>query len=133
MARILELFGIPSSCGHVLTELSTMIQPSWVALHGMAHSIIELHEHLCHDKAVIHEVEVKAVTGFLFLDSKITVDADCSHEIKRHLLHGRKAMIKLHSILKSKDISLLTKVWIVKAIFPFSSHVQMSDLDHKQG
>ena len=133
MARILELFAIPSSCGHFLTELSTMIQPSWVALHGMAHSIIELHEHLCHDKAVIHEVEVKAVTGFLFLDSKITVDADCSHEIKRHLLHGRKAMIKLHSILKSKDISLLTKVWIVKAIFSFSSHVQMSDLDHKQG
>ena len=82
---------------------------------------------------MIHEVEVKAVTGFLFLDSKITVDADCSHEIKRHLLLGRKAMIKLNSILKSKDISLLTKVWIVKVIFSFSSHVQMSDLDHKQG
>ena len=133
MARILELFAIPSSCGHVLTELFTIIQLSWVALHGMAHSIIELHEHLCHDKAVIHEVQVEAVTGFLFLDSKITVDADCSHEIKRHLLLGRKAMTKHDSILKSKYISLLTKVWIVKAIFSFSSHVQMSDLDHKQG
>ena len=116
MARILELFAIPSSCGHVLTELSTMIQPSWVALHGMAHSIIELHEHLCHDKAVIHEVEVKAVTGFLFLDSKITVDADCSHEIKRCLLLGRKVLTNLDSILKSRDITLPTKVCIVKAM-----------------
>ena len=63
----------PLPVAHVLTELSTMIQPSWVAQHGMTHSIIELHEHLCHDKAVIHEVEVEAVTGFLFLGSKITV------------------------------------------------------------
>ena len=72
----------PLPVGHVLTELSTMIQPSRVALHGMAHSIIELHGHLCHDKVVIHEVEVKAGIGFLFLGSKITMDADCSHEIK---------------------------------------------------
>ena len=62
---------------------------------------------------------VKVVTDFLFLGSKITADADCSHEIKRRLLLGRKAMTNLDSVLKSKDIALLTKVLIVKAmIFP---------------
>ena len=59
------------------------------------------------------------VTDFIFLGSKITVDGDCSHEIKRHLLLGRKAMTKLDSILKSRDITLPTKVHIVKAmVFP---------------
>ena len=59
------------------------------------------------------------VTGFIFLGSKITADGDCSHEIKRHLLLGRKAMTSLDSILKSRDITLQTKVHIVKAIvFP---------------
>ena len=58
-------------------------------------------------------------TDFLSLGSKITADADCSHEIKRRLLLGRKAMTNLDSVLKSKDIALLTKVLIVKAmIFP---------------
>ena len=52
----------------------------------------------------------ETVTDFIFLDSKITVDGDCSHEIKRHLLLGRKAMTNLESILKSRDIILLTKV-----------------------
>ena len=62
---------------------------------------------------------MKVVTDFLFLGSKITADADCSHEIKRRLLLGRKAMTNLDSVLKSKDIALLTKVLIVKAmIFP---------------
>ena len=56
------------------------------------------------------------VTEFIFLDSKITVDNDCSHEIKRHLLPGRKAVTNLDSILKSRDIALLTKVHIVKAM-----------------
>ena len=56
---------------------------------------------------------------FLFLDPKITADSDCSHEIKRHLLLGRKAMTNLDSILKSRAITLLTKVHIVKAVvFP---------------
>ena len=56
---------------------------------------------------------------FIFLDSKITADSDCSHEIKRHLLLGRKAMINPHSILKSRDITLATKVRVVKAmVFP---------------
>ena len=53
---------------------------------------------------------MKAVTDFIFLSSKITVNGDCSHEIKRRLLLGRKAMTNLDSILKSRDITLLTKV-----------------------
>ena len=56
---------------------------------------------------------------FIFLGSKITADGDCSHEIKRHLLLGRKAMINLDSILQSRDITLLTKICLVKAmVFP---------------
>ena len=59
------------------------------------------------------------VRNFIFLGSKITADGDCSHEIKRHLLLGRKAMTNLYSILKSRDITLLTKVHLVKAmLFP---------------
>ena len=62
---------------------------------------------------------VETVTDFIFLGSKITVDSDFSHEIKRHLLLGRKAMTNLDSILKSKDITLVTKVLIFKAmVFP---------------
>jgi len=62
---------------------------------------------------------VETVTDFMFLGSKITVDADCSHEIKRRLLLGRKAMTNLDSILKSRDITLPTKVHLVKAmVFP---------------
>ena len=62
---------------------------------------------------------METMTDFIFLGSKITVDGDCSREIKRQLLPGRKAMTNLDSILKSRDIALLTKVHIVKAIvFP---------------
>ena len=62
---------------------------------------------------------IETVTDFIFLGSKISVDGDCSHEIKRHLLLGRKAMTSLDSIIKSRDITLLTKVPIIKAIdFP---------------
>ena len=62
---------------------------------------------------------MEAVTDFMFLGSKFTADCDCGYEIKRHLLLGRKAMTNLNSLLKSKDISFLTKVHIVKAmIFP---------------
>ena len=56
------------------------------------------------------------MTDFIFLGSKITVDGDCSHEIKRHLLLGRKAMTNLDSVLKRRDITLLTNVHIIKAI-----------------
>ena len=55
---------------------------------------------------------METVTDFIFLGSKITVNSDCSHEIKRHLLLGRKAVTNLDSILKSRDIALSTKVWI---------------------
>ena len=62
---------------------------------------------------------MEKVRDFIFWGSKITADCDCSHEIKRCLLLGRKAMTNLHSILKSKDITLLTKVYLVKAmVFP---------------
>ena len=62
---------------------------------------------------------METVTDFIFLGSKINVDIDYSHKIKRHLLFGRKAMINLDSILKSRDITLLTKVHVVKAlVFP---------------
>jgi len=59
---------------------------------------------------------VETVTDFIFLGSKITADGDCSHEIKRHLLLGRKVMTNLDSILKSRDITLPTKVRLVKAM-----------------
>ena len=63
--------------------------------------------------------KVETVTDSIFLGSKITANGDCSHEIKRHLVLGRKAMTKLDSILKSRDITLLTKVYTVKAmVFP---------------
>ena len=62
---------------------------------------------------------MEAVTDFVLLGSKITVDGDCSHEIKRHLLPKRKAMMNLDSVLKSRDITLPTKVHIIKAMaFP---------------
>ena len=62
---------------------------------------------------------VETVTDFIFLGSKITADGDCSHEIKKRLLHGRKAMTNLNSILKSRDITLPTKVRLVKTmVFP---------------
>ena len=66
--------------------------------------------------------EVETVVDFVFLGSRITVDSDCSHEIKRHLLLGRKAI--LESVLKSREITLLTKVHIVKAVvFPVVMYV----------
>ena len=72
---------------------------------------------------------METVTAFIFLGSKITADGDCSHEIKRHLLLGRKAVTNLDSVVKSRDITLLTKVCLVKAIvFP----VVMYELDHKE-
>ena len=75
--------------------------------------------------------KVEAVTDFIFLGSKITVDSDCSHEIKKYFLLERKAMTNLDSISKSRDITLLTKVHMVKAMVS-SSHVWMWELDHKK-
>ena len=69
---------------------------------------------------------METVRDFIFLGSKIMVDGDCSHEIKRHLLLGGKTMINLDSVLKNSNITLWTKVRIVKAMYDLSSgHVQM--------
>ena len=71
----------------------------------------------------INGVKVETVRDFIFLGSKITADCDCSRETKRYLFLGRKAMTKLNSVLKSRDITLLTKVCIVKAmVFPVVTH-----------
>ena len=75
---------------------------------------------------------METVTDFVFLGSKITADDDCSHEIKRHLLLGRKAMTNPDSGFKSRDITLLTKVRLVKAmVFPVVMHG--CELDHEEG
>ena len=73
----------------------------------------------------IDEETMETVRDFIFLGSKITADGDCNHDIKRHLLPGRKAMTNLNSILKSRDVTLLTKIRLVKAmVFPVR-HVLM--------
>ena len=76
--------------------------------------------------------KVETVRDFIFLGSKITANGDCSHEIKRHLLLGRKAMTNLDSILQSRDITLPTKVRIVKAMV-FPGVMYRCELDHKEG
>ena len=76
---------------------------------------------------------METVADFLFLGSKITADCDCSHEIKRPLLLGKKAMINLDSILKSRDIISLTKVHISQSYGFSSSQVWMWEMDHKEG
>ena len=74
---------------------------------------------------------METVTEFIFLGSKITADGDCSHEIKTHLLLGRKAMTNLDSILKTRDITLPTKVRLLKAmVFPVVIYVY--ELGHKK-
>ena len=74
---------------------------------------------------------METLTYFIFLGSKITANGDCSHEIKRHLLLGRKAMTNLNSVVKSRDTTLLTKVYIVKAmVFPVV--IYGCELNHKE-
>ena len=69
---------------------------------------------------------MEVVRDFLFLGSKITADGDCSHEIRRHLLLGRKAVTNLDGVLKSRDITLLTKVHIIKAmVFPVVTYCDL--------
>ena len=75
---------------------------------------------------------METVTDFIFLGFKITVDGDCSHEIKRHLLLGRKGVTNPDNILKSRDITLLTKVHRVKTMF-FAVVMYRCELDHKEG
>ena len=105
------------------------------AIYGVAQSRTELKRLSSSSSSYIQKIKVKAsrpitswqidgetmeiVTDFIFLGSKITADSDCSHEIKRHLFLGRKAMTNLDSILKSRDITLPTKVHLVKdMVFP---------------
>ena len=80
----------------------------------------------------IHGETMETVTDCIFLGSKITANGDCSHEIKRHLLLGRKAMTNLLNILKSRDITLPTKVCLVKAMVFSSSYIWMWVLDYKE-
>ena len=75
---------------------------------------------------------MEKVTDYILGGSKITADGDCSHEIKRHLLLGRKVMTNLGNILKSRDITLPSKVHLVNAMVFSSSHVWMGELDYKE-
>ena len=77
---------------------------------------------------------METVIDFIFLGSKITADGDCNHEIKRRLFLGRKAMTNLNSIIESRDITLPTKICIVKdMVFPVVMYVQVWKLDHTEG
>ena len=73
----------------------------------------------------IDEETMETVTDFIFLGSKITADGDCSHELKRRLLLGRKVMINLDSVFKSRDITFLTKIHLVRAVVFSTNHVWM--------
>ena len=114
----------PSPVDHILSDLSTMTHPSWVALHAMAHSFTELDKTQKTKTMVstpitswqIDGETMETVTDFIFLGSKLTADGDCSHQIKRCLLLGRKAITKLDSTLKSRDVTLPTKVHLIKAM-----------------
>ena len=79
------------------------------------------------------QIDRETVADFTFLGSQITADSDCSHEIRRCLLLGRKVMTNLDSILKSRDITWPAKVCLVKAMVFSSSHVWMWELDYKKG
>ena len=78
------------------------------------------------------QIDGETMRDFIFLGSKITADGDCSHEIKRHLFLGRKTVSNLDSILKSRDITLPTKVCLFRAMVFSSSHVWMWELDYKE-
>ena len=96
---------------HILSDLSTMIQLSIQKTKIMASGPITSWE--------IDGETVETVSDFIFLGSKVTADVDCSHEIKRRLLLGRTVMTNLESIFKSRDITLPTKVRVLKAmVFP---------------
>ena len=125
----------PTPVDHILSDLSTMTQPeSEEELKNFLMKVKEESEKVGL-KLNIQKIKIMAsgpttswqidgetvetVADFIFLGSKITADGDCSHEIKRHLLLGRKVMTNLDSVLKSRDITLSTKTHVVKAmVFP---------------
>ena len=102
-----------------LNSLLMKVKGEWKSWPKTQHSENEDHGIQSHHFKANRREKVEKVTDFIFLGSKITVDSDCSHEIKRHLLLGRKAMTNLDTTLKSRDITLSTKVHLVKAmVFP---------------
>ena len=100
----------------LLMKVKEESEKSWLKTQ---HSKNQDHGIRSHHSMKIDGETLETVTDFIFLGSKITADGNCSHEIKRHLLLGRKVMTNLDSIFKSRDITLLTKVHLVKGmVFP---------------
>ena len=125
--RMRWLDGITDSIKVSLSELQEMVmdREAWRAvIHGVTKSWTHLNDRtelkiMAFGPITSWEIDGETVLEFILLGSKITADGDCSHEIKRHLLLGRRVMANLDSILKSRDITLPTKVHLVKAmIFP---------------
>ena len=116
--------GMPTHFSILAWEIPWTEEPGW--LQSMWWQKLRLlfmtkciYTHACTEQFYISVVNTNKVSDFIFLGSKITADGDCSHEIKRCLLLGRKVMTNLDSIFKSRDITLPTKVRLVKAmVFP---------------
>ena len=119
-------------CNHYLTSTEGE-RGEWKSWLKTQHSKNEDHGIQFHHFMANRWGKMETVTPFIFLGSKITADSDCSHETKRHLFLWRKAMTNLDSILKSRGITLLTKVHIVKAMVFFSSQVRKLGLTIKEG
>ena len=115
-----------------LKSLLMKVKEEWKSWLKAQHSENEDHGIWSHHFWEIDEETVETVSDFIFLGSKIAPDGACSHEIKRCLLLGRKALTNLDSILKSRDITLPTKVHLVKAMIFSSSYVWMWELDYKE-
>ena len=122
--------------GETKEPLDESERGEWKSLLKTQHSKNEYHgiqsHHLMANRWRKNE-NIKSVTDFIFFGSKITADSDYSHKVKRHLLLGRKAMTNLDSLLKSRDITLPTRVRLVQAMFFLVVTYGCLDLDHKEG